>query len=379
MNNAYIIYSSYFDFLNQKPSIGGIQSYISDLCILLQELKQSAHIIQGGEKDICSGYKGIEIIQYKTNNNHIKEELANKAKGIIQDRDLVIFASDTLIAEKTSFKNSIAIQHGIYWDIPPKQKRPFYKTLLSNAYRSYCITKRLKHVNTLVCVDYNFQNWYRTQTDRVDNNIKIIPNYSRIPVLSNKPENRQINIIFARRLIEYRGTKVFTEAIKRILDEKENIIVTVAGTGPDKEWMRNNLSSYDNVNFIEYESKNSLEIHKDKDIAVVPTVGSEGTSLSLLEAMASRCAVICSDVGGMTNIILDEYNGLIVKAGDPNDLYQAIKRLIHSKDLLTELATNGYNTIIHSFSYELWKKRWKELILESINQQSLSSHIVQDR
>ena len=46
--------------------------------------------------------------------------------------------------------------------------------------------------------------------------------------------------------------------------------------------MKAQLVDYSNVHFISYKSNESLLIHLDKDIAVVPTVGSEGTSLSLL-------------------------------------------------------------------------------------------------
>ncbi|WP_420491566.1 glycosyltransferase [Neobacillus drentensis] len=53
-------------------------------------------------------------------------------------------------------------------------------------------------------------------------------------------------------------------------------------------------------------------------------LGSEGTSLSLLEAMAAKCAEIATNVGGMTNIILDNYNGLIINP-DESELYLALE------------------------------------------------------
>ena len=40
------------------------------------------------------------------------------------------------------------------------------------------------------------------------------------------------------------------------------------------------------------------EILSHMDIALIPTKGTEGTSLSCLEAMAAGCAVIASPVGG---------------------------------------------------------------------------------
>jgi len=105
-----------------------------------------------------------------------------------------------------------------------------------------------------------------------------------------------------------------------------------------------------------------LEIHKDKHIAVVPTVGSEGTSLSLLEAMSAQCAVVCTNVGGITNIVLNNYNGKIVNAGDVDQLYQAIKELIDNPESRERLAKTGYETVKYAFSYERWVNQWSEVI-----------------
>ncbi|MBO7309866.1 MAG: glycosyltransferase family 4 protein, partial [Clostridia bacterium] len=190
-------------------------------------------------------------------------------------------------------------------------------------------------------------------------------NYTNIADKFDKPADK-LRVIFARRLFDYRGTRVFTNAIKRILDEGYDINVTVAGSGPDENWMHEQLDSYISVSFIKYQSHESLDIHKDKHIAVVPTIGSEGTSLSLLEAMSAQCAVVCTNVGGMTNIVLDGHNGLIVNSGSVDQLYEAIKRLLDDEALRIKLSNNAYQSVIDSFSYEKWAEQWKKLLTEII-------------
>ena len=125
--------------------------------------------------------------------------------------------------------------------------------------------------------------------------------------------------------------------------------------------MHEHLDSHCNVHFIRFASNESLQIHQDKDIAIIPTIGSEGTSLSLLEAMASGCAVVCTNVGGMTNIVLDHYNGLMINP-DEESLYQAIKLLIEDPILKTSLQKHAYETAKASFSLEMWKERWRHIL-----------------
>ena len=97
------------------------------------------------------------------------------------------------------------------------------------------------------------------------------------------------------------------------------------------------------------------------DIAVVPTLASEGTSLSLLEAMSAQCAVVCTNVGGMTNIVIDGYNGTMVNP-DSGSLYEAIDALIVDADLRKKLADTAYKTAKEGFSFERWEASWIKVI-----------------
>src|SRR5690606_35604225 len=152
-------------------------------------------------------------------------------------------------------------------------------------------------------------------------------------------------------------TKLFSSVLNRILDENDNVYATFAGNGPDEAYLKELFDSHPQVRFITYESEDSIEIHKEFQITIVPTIGSEGTSLSLLEAMSAKCAVIATNVGGMTNIILDKYNGLMINP-DEVELYEALTTLIKNKAFHEEIANNGFLTVSKAFNKELWEERW---------------------
>lgn len=361
-----LLYGKYLSN-NGNPTIGGVQTYITDLCGIILELDAKPRIVQFAEEDFKHTLQNeIEVVGYHIESKREETRyqlLYDKAVQTRENKDvLTIFATDTLIPAKITGP-CIAIQHGIFWDIPKDVKRTLIRQVVSKALASYKTVCRLERVDTVVCVDYNFQNWYRTQLQHITAKTLVIPNYTRIAPEYDKPENK-LNIIFARRLFKYRGTRVFTEAIKRLLNETTNINVTIAGTGEDEQWMHEQLDSHDNVQFIFYESNESLETHKDKHIAVIPTVGSEGTSLSLLEAMSAQCACICTDVGGMTNIVIDGFNGLIVDAGNAEQLYRAMRILVDDAQLRKRIAKNGYETVKQGFSNEKWRTSWKKVLEE---------------
>lgn len=359
----YVVDGKYYNFEKGEVTVGGVQTYVTDLVQIALSVGFDITVFAIDPLERETKVNGYTIKGYKVEDSTKGfEDLAHKVKAsLISDNDLVLYDTDGRLPLKTRFNNILCIQHGICWDIPDYRDRSFLRMLLASTITAFNTLRRINTVPRLVCVDYNFVNWYRTKLNNAKKDLVVIPNYTRVAPEYEKPEN-VINIIFARRLIWYRGTRVFTEAIKRILCEFRNIHVTVAGDGPDEKWMHEQLDQFSNVTFTRYLTGESLEIHSDKHISIVPTVGSEGTSLSLLEAMSAQCAVVCTNVGGMTNIVLDGYNGKMVNAGSVDELYYAIKYLLDNPSEIDRLAQNAYETVKQSFSFERWASQWEKVL-----------------
>ncbi len=361
----------YYTNEDGTASIGGVQSYIREISLILTELGAQVRICQFADRPFTLKLtehitvEGFAIPKMKSRLRYQKlydESLRTRKKDV----SFTLFATDNIIPKKLQGR-CMAIQHGIAWDIPRhRSKTSLLRQFLSRCLNAYGTIRRVGQMEHVVCVDYNFLNWYRTQVDAPKNTLSVIPNYAHIAPPTEKPSD-VVNLIFARRLVDYRGTRVFTEAIKPLLNKYKHLRVTVAGSGPDETWMKQQLATYDQVQFICYEAHESPLIHKDQHIAVIPTVGAEGTSLSLLEAMAARCAVICTDVGGMTQIIANDYNGRMVPAGSVEDLRLAMDELIQDEVKRKTLADTGYEYVKTAYSYERWRKQWTQILLEMMN------------
>ena len=103
-------------------------------------------------------------------------------------------------------------------------------------------------------------------------------------------------------------------------------------------------------------------LYRQADICCIPTIGSEGTSLSCLEALASGCAVVATTVGGLPELIQSGVNGLLVDP-QPEKLAAAINRLIEEPALRSRLQEGATRTAA-SFSLEIWRERWTELLYQ---------------
>ncbi len=376
MKKVHIFWYAFFSEDGLSVSKGGVQTYLINLTMVFNELGYEVHFYRPGERDVECEHYNIKMHGFKCGVKKHKTTERMRATfnhfktNIDKVNDIVIFAEDYMSC-KTKGYHVMALQHGIYWDKPDEASSRslvrFGMMFLKKIFEAIWLLRHSTYFDIMVCVDYNYVNWYRALMPCTKTKLVVNPNFAPLFPLVSKPQD-VINIIFARRFVPFRGTRVFGNAIKRILTEYEKVHVTLAGWGPDEKWLHEQLDKYGNrVEFTIYNSEDTFKIHSDKHIAVVPTVGSEGTSLSLLEAMSSHCAVIGSDVGGIPNIIIDGYNGLMVPANDTNKLYEAIKFLIDNTDKRKQLAQKGYETVSEAFSLDKWKANWKRIIMDYVD------------
>jgi glycosyltransferase involved in cell wall biosynthesis len=75
----------------------------------------------------------------------------------------------------------------------------------------------------------------------------------------------------------------------------------------------------------------------------------DGIPNVLLEAMALGKPVISSSVGGIPELIEDRVNGFLVRPDDPEQLADAIKRLMNDKDLAETIGRSAKERIKASF------------------------------
>ncbi|PIW65430.1 MAG: hypothetical protein COW12_01850 [Candidatus Omnitrophica bacterium CG12_big_fil_rev_8_21_14_0_65_45_16] len=78
----------------------------------------------------------------------------------------------------------------------------------------------------------------------------------------------------------------------------------------------------------------------------------EGLPLTPLEAMASKCPVVLTDVRGNADIVEHEKNGMLVPLKNLEAIADAVKQLIADKTKRTALAANGEKSVAENYGVE---------------------------
>lgn len=90
-------------------------------------------------------------------------------------------------------------------------------------------------------------------------------------------------------------------------------------------------------------------INAGSDIIALTSLN-EGTPVSIIEAMASQRAVICTDVGGVKDVVTDGYSGLL-SAQEPNEFSDKLKKLVANKEFRIKLALNSQRFVLENYTH----------------------------
>jgi sugar transferase (PEP-CTERM/EpsH1 system associated) len=88
---------------------------------------------------------------------------------------------------------------------------------------------------------------------------------------------------------------------------------------------------------------------------------SEGMSMTILEAMAARCPVVATDVGGTSWLVHHEKTGLLVPSQQPDRLADAIVRLLNDRVWAAQLGQAGYELVRERFQLDQVIQQYDDL------------------
>jgi glycosyltransferase involved in cell wall biosynthesis len=360
-----IINVNFYDWNGKVLYKGGAERYVFDLAKQLVKCGYTPRIVQNANVEFSKRYKDIEVKGVVTGATDSTGPLLRKMSKAFskecEDADLIIASPLDLACEITTAP-VVGINHGIHWD-------SVLKRLYNNRTSDYKeIFDALENIILGVCVDTNFINWTRTYDYKLAEKLRYVPNYYDKNHFKKTTKNfdGNLTIMFPRRLYDARGIHITIDAFKVILKKHKNVNLLLVGQTDDNKIMKqvkDLMRQYPNkVRLEEYEMEDMPEAYKKSNVVIIPTRYAEGTSLSCLEAMATNNALIATNIGGLPNLVIDSFNGLLIPP-TKDYLVEAVETLITDRRLAKKLAENGLE-VVKAFEKSHWDDRWQKIFKE---------------
>ncbi len=102
------------------------------------------------------------------------------------------------------------------------------------------------------------------------------------------------------------------------------------------------------------------------DIGVQPSIDCDTSSFSLKEQMAAEKPVVASDYGGLTEIVTDGVEGLVVPTGAIEPLADAIRRLATDPARRIKMGKAGRQRVLRDFTIQIFAQRTVEAYRRAI-------------
>jgi glycosyltransferase involved in cell wall biosynthesis len=305
---------------------------------------------------LLKAFKRILLFTYYLIFKKIHTVLIFSSSGLslIEKGKMVLIAS--LFNKKVVFAPRSGL---ILNDLKTPLKRTFIKIVFKKSDFIVCQGKKWKKIFSSLSEDVD------------ENKFKVIPNWVDPEIykpLSQAPKTNPIRILYLGWVKKYKGIFDLLNSLAAIKTELKNTQIIIGGNGDDFEKSKNlirelNLERHVILKgWVGFDEK--IELLQNCHIFVLPS-HFEGFPNALLEAMSSGLASIATDVGAISDVLVNEENGFLIQAKNINSLSRKLLALIENGTLRTKMANNARNTILESYTKNVAIQKFKNILLTS--------------
>lgn len=347
--------------------INGLQGdgFIFSVCALDRIGPISKELNNGIQVECVSRKAGIDLLlPFK-----LAKVMKRLSPDIVHMHNSTPLLYGTIAARLTGIDNIIVTQHG---SITKESKKA-----------RFVINRVSKWVARTVPVSEDIEEHLKKTYKISSKNLKTIKNGIDLDLFRKDSTKRQeirskldirdeFVIGHVARLSPEKNQETLIRAFAQVAKEMPNVKLMIIGDGPlrDSLWsIVNSLWLKDKVIFTGAQKDIPTYLNAF-DLFVLSSVR-EGTSLTLLEAMATELPVVATDVGGNSKVIVNSETGLLVPAKSLDKLAEAIITLAKNRQLCEKMGKAGRVRVEHEFSLtkmtESYAKLYRSLVHECMS------------
>ncbi len=144
------------------------------------------------------------------------------------------------------------------------------------------------------------------------------------------------------RLVDIKGVLDLIDAMPEVVRKVPEATLILAGDGPLRAQVESRIEALHLQRRVKLlgEVIDVAPIYRALDLLVLPS-HNEGMGRVLVEGMSAGLAVVATRVGGVPDVVVPGYNGLLVPPKAPAELAEAIVKLLEQPELRHTMAENG--------------------------------------
>lgn len=344
---------------------GGAERYQIELAKFLQNDGHEVTVYQAmqGDQVIHKEFMGVPIECLPVPDKwefHTAPHLNHAFYEMARGADLRIYFA-SFVAWPLVQSPCISINHGIFWDYTEQAATMMYGETRNEFFKRQMFG--MTQVDACVAVDTNVRNVVAAMDPGMERRIHVVPNFVDTKLFKPNEDKdwERTRVLFPRRLTPLRGINEFMLLAGDFPEVEFMLCGQAFSEGAEEMLADYQAANQSNITTIMRPMDKMPEIYQQSDIAIIPTRAAEGTSLSCLEAMATGMPIITTPAGGLPNLVIDRWNGLVVDLNH-GMLTPSLRTLLDNPDMARKFGERNRQMAIECFDIEIWKERWRKVI-----------------
>lgn len=151
----------------------------------------------------------------------------------------------------------------------------------------------------------------------------------------------------------FKGQDILFEVLSHKKWKQRDWICNVYGDGPDIDYLKGLVEFYDLKDNVKFKGflEDVASIWSENHLLVLPSI-SEGTPLSLVEAHLSGRAAVACDVGGVSEVLINNETGWLAEAPLPFYLDKALEKAWLNKSNLKEIGLQAHKLTLKRYNLD---------------------------
>ncbi len=105
--------------------------------------------------------------------------------------------------------------------------------------------------------------------------------------------------------------------------------------------------------------ESAMQVLKSSDIVIVPS-RIDNIPNVIKEAFVLKIPVVATDIKGISEIVTNGVNGILVPSEEPDKLANAVNQLLENKEKIKEITENGYDFVMKNLTWDILLPKYIE-------------------
>lgn len=193
----------------------------------------------------------------------------------------------------------------------------------------------------------------------------VLPNPVTFQNVKKRPEEQlttssRLTLLYVGQLERVKGILFLIAACKKISGQNWRLLI--AGTGNIQAKVEAAIEGDARFIFVgRVEPHQVAELYRQADLTIVPSLCYENSPSVITESLVANVPVVAADIGGIGELVKDDYNGFTFAPGNEKNLLEVLEHFLKHPENVESLKKNCFVSV-RNFSVANYLKKLLDLL-----------------